>query len=192
MTGLLVAVLEVEDIDGGHYVAGVVAPGVALVGDHCGNVGFRQLRTIGGHGGTGYPVDHHIDMRGYVVEHQFAALEGGKHRRHPFAVGLVAGDTGSGVDTLTAFHRRLERPFLAGPLGFGGAWCRASRSRAWTRCRRSLGSSCVHSWLASSASAAAVALRSASQVAKSSGVRASTTIGMKAWSRPHSSVHWPR
>src|SRR5947207_12059207 len=42
------------------------------------------------------------------------------------------------------------------------------------------------------AAACARAALSLSQVAKSALERTSTTMGMKPWSRPHSSAHWPR
>src|SRR5690606_39519913 len=116
MTGLLLAVLEVEDIDGGHYVAGVVAPGVALIGDDRCDIHFRELPAEGGHGGTGYAIDHYIDMRGHVVEHHLAALECREYGGHAFAASLVAGHTGSGVDPLAALHQLIQRPFLAGQL----------------------------------------------------------------------------
>ncbi|OMP13590.1 peptidase, partial [Corchorus olitorius] len=73
------------------HVALVVAPGVALVGDHGGDVDFRELLAERGHCGAGAAMEHHAQMVFLRPGGHFRSLERREHRWKALALGLVTG-----------------------------------------------------------------------------------------------------
>src|SRR5690606_24626230 len=94
-------------------------------------------------------------------------------------VGMIV--VGGGVAAHLLLRGVLPR---GGPSGPSAAlsWCVPGPELPWA----------AGPQLAAAAVASAGCLRAASQVSNSSLGRASTTMGMKPWSLPQSSAHWPR
>src|SRR5690554_3390026 len=100
----LLALLEVNDIDGLDLVAHIVAKRVALKGDHSGDLNRCQLLTKGRHARA--PVHYAIDMGGDWTCSDFTAGNSGEDR-DAFAVYPMTCGAVSVVHRLTLFVELL-------------------------------------------------------------------------------------
>ena len=146
------------DLCGRDHVAGLVGPGVALVGDDRGDVDVAQVLERR-HRGARLAVQHDVHVSILRAGRDFRSGQRREGIRHAHAVRLMAGDA--------VRRSRLSRPAPSARRA-SIAWPgRPSRRRRF-----------------SSAPAIHCAYLSCSTT--------STTIGMKPWSLPQSSAHWPR
>src|SRR5438445_12856282 len=99
------------------YFPRLVAPGIALVGDHGGDLGVGKLLAERRHGGVRLAVQHHVDMLRLGAGGDLRAVERRERRRHALAARLVAGDAVRRVDPLAASLEVLEAPLLVRVIG---------------------------------------------------------------------------
>src|SRR6185369_7829611 len=85
-----------------HHVAKRVAEGVALVGNHCGDLEIRELTLPRGHGWILLAaIEHDVDMACDRTGRDRTVSNCRKRARHSLSVGLVASGAAADVDLLS-------------------------------------------------------------------------------------------
>src|SRR5512139_866869 len=114
--GLLAGCLDLGGLD---RLAGLVAPGIARVGDHARELAVGEPRE-GGHRRALLAVQDQRELGGLRAVDHLGAVERREGGRHALAGGLVAGHAVGRVDLLADGLELVERPLLVGVLGGGG------------------------------------------------------------------------
>src|SRR6266705_6369577 len=93
-------------------VAGLVAPGVALIGDDCGDIGVGKLLAERRHRRAPLAVQHDLHLPPPWTVDERGAVERRERSFDPLPVRLMAGDAVRRVDPLAAGFQLGEIPFL--------------------------------------------------------------------------------
>ena len=104
------------------HITQVIAPGVALVGDHRSDVHIIHLHAERRHGRAGHAVHDGIDMPVNRPRGDWAADQGFEGARDTHPVDLVAGHAKRAVYLFAALHQFVHGPLAIGALA--GVYCR--------------------------------------------------------------------
>src|SRR6476660_7786277 len=102
------------DIGGLDYLAGFVAPAVALIRNDGRDLSVGELLAKSRHGGSRFAVEYDIHMRRCRTLHYLRSVQSGETALDALAISLVAGHTVGGVDLFAPRPQVGKFPLLVG------------------------------------------------------------------------------